>query len=102
MNQFRCVLMASAAMTTLAATAWSVASADEEGSGPAASLQLEEVTVTATKRAERLQDVPVSVTALTSAVLERGNVRELGDLVKLAPGLQIQYGSQPGNFAILM
>jgi hypothetical protein len=26
--------------------------------------------------------VPVSVTALTAGVLERGNVRELGDLVR--------------------
>jgi iron complex outermembrane receptor protein len=101
MTQFRRVLMASAAMT-LAATGWSVASADEEVAGSAASLQLEEVTVTATKRAERLQDVPVSVTALTSSVLERNNVRELGDLVKLAPGLVITYGSQPGNFEITM
>jgi iron complex outermembrane receptor protein len=29
------------------------------------SVQLEEIIVTSTKRAERLQDVPVSVTALT-------------------------------------
>jgi iron complex outermembrane receptor protein len=66
------------------------------------SVALEEVTVTATKRAESLQSVPVSVTALTSGVLERANVRELGDLVKLAPGLTIAYGSQPGNFSISM
>src|ERR1700676_3242803 len=69
-----------------------------EGTG----LQLEEVIVTATRRSERLQDVPVSVTALSAAVLERSNVRELGDLVKLAPGLVIGYGSQPGNFSISM
>jgi iron complex outermembrane receptor protein len=102
MTQFRRVLMASAAVTTLATTPWGAASAEEEESGSASSLQLEQVTVTATKRAERLQDVPVSVTALTSSVLERNNVRELGDLVKLAPGLVITYGSQPGNFAISM
>jgi iron complex outermembrane receptor protein len=66
------------------------------------SLQLEEVLVTATKRSESLQSVPVSVTALTAGVLERGNTRELGDLVKLSPGLTISYGSQPGNFAISM
>ena len=66
------------------------------------SAQLEEIIVTSTKRAERLQDVPVSVTAVTSDVLERNNVRELGDLVKLSPGLTINYGSQPGNFSINM
>ncbi|MBO9710291.1 MAG: TonB-dependent receptor [Caulobacter sp.] len=64
--------------------------------------RLEEIIVTSSKRAERLQDVPVSVTAVTKDVLERGNVRELGDLVKLAPGLVISYGTQPGNFSINM
>ena len=102
MIQFRRVLMASVAMTTLAATTWGVASAEDDESGSASSLQLEQITVTATKRAERLQDVPVSVTAITSSVLDRNNVRELGDIVKLAPGLVITYGSQPGNFAISM
>src|SRR6266478_1265643 len=104
MSEFRRDLMAYVAMAALAATTARVAKADEAeaGSAPADSAQLEVVTVTATKRAERLQDVPVAVTALTSAVLERSNVRELGDLVKLAPGLVIQYGSQPGNFAISM
>jgi len=64
--------------------------------------QLEEIIVTSTKRAERLQDVPVAVTAVTADVLDRNNVREVGDLVKLSPGLSIDYGSQPGNFSIKM
>jgi len=91
-----------AAVTTNLATglATGVAYADDES--PAGSLQLEEVLVTATKRSESLQTVPVAVTALTAGVLERGNARELGDLVKLSPGLTIAYGSQPGNFAISM
>jgi iron complex outermembrane recepter protein len=87
----------------IAASAANLAqAADEAASAQPASAALEEVTVTATKRAESLQSVPVSVTALTSGVLERGNVRELGDLVKLSPGLTIAYGSQPGNFSISM
>src|SRR5882757_7499957 len=90
-------LMAVVAMTSSLRAEAQVAAA--EGAG---NLQLEEVTVTATRRSERLQDVPVSVTALTSAVLDRSNVRELGDLVKLAPGLVIGYGTQPGNFSISM
>jgi iron complex outermembrane receptor protein len=76
------------------------AHAQSAGSDP--SIQLEEIIVTSTKRAERLQDVPVSVTAVTQDVLDRNNVRELGDLVKLSPGLVINYGSQPGNFSINM
>jgi iron complex outermembrane receptor protein len=96
------------AAVTVAAVAASVATGlasgpvqagDDSATG---SLQLEEVTVTATKRSESLQNVPVAVTALTAGVLERGNARELGDLVKLSRGLTIQYGSQPGNFSISM
>ncbi len=61
-----------------------------------------DIVVTATKRSERLQDVPVSVTAITNDTLERQNVRELQDITKLVPGLTITYGSQPGNFSINM
>jgi iron complex outermembrane receptor protein len=88
----------------LASTAAAVALAALPGLALAQSndTQLEEIIVTSTKRAERLQDVPVSVTAVTQDVLDRNNVRELGDLVKLSPGLVINYGSQPGNFSINM
>lgn len=72
----------------------SPAAQDDQGVG--------DIVVTATKRAERLQDVPVSVTALTADTLERQNVRELQDITKLVPGLTITYGSQPGNFSINM
>lgn len=61
-----------------------------------------DIVVTANKRPERLQDVPVSVSVLTSEVLERQNVREIGDLTKLVPGLTVSYGSQPANFSINM
>jgi iron complex outermembrane receptor protein len=71
-------------------------SADAPGQG------LADIVVTATRRTERLQDVPVSVTAVTKDVLERQNVRDISDLPKLVPGLTITYGSQPGNFSINM
>jgi iron complex outermembrane receptor protein len=102
-RRFQRFLMASAVITA-AGTTGRVACAAEDtpADQPNDSMQLEQITVTATKRAERLQDVPVAVTALTSDTLERNNVRELGDLVKLSPSLTITYGSQPGNFAISM
>jgi iron complex outermembrane recepter protein len=98
MTNIRFLLLASTAAAVMAATP-GAASAQAQA---ADSAQLEEIIVTSTKRAERLQDVPVSVTAVTADVLERNNVRELGDLVKLSPGLVINYGSQPGNFSINM
>jgi iron complex outermembrane receptor protein len=98
MTTIRFLLLASSA-TALLAAAPGAAFAQTQNNDSA---QLEEIIVTSTKRAERLQDVPVSVTAVTADVLERNNVRELGDLVKLSPGLVINYGSQPGNFSINM
>jgi len=98
MTNIRFLLLASTAAAVMAATP-GAATAQAQTTDSA---QLEEIIVTSTKRAERLQDVPVSVTAVTADVLERNNVRELGDLVKLSPGLVINYGSQPGNFSINM
>lgn len=98
MTNIRFLLLASTAAAVMAATPGAAAAQAQATD----SAQLEEIIVTSTKRAERLQDVPVSVTAVTADVLERNNVRELGDLVKLSPGLVINYGSQPGNFSINM
>lgn len=97
MTDIRSLLLASTAAAVVIAPGMALAQAANTDNA-----QLEEIIVTSTKRAERLQDVPVSVTAVTSDVLERNNVRELGDLVKLSPGLVINYGSQPGNFSINM
>ena len=51
--------------------------------------QLEKVVVTARKREETLQDVPVAVTAFTPEVLDTLNIRDLGDLGAQVPNLTI-------------
>jgi iron complex outermembrane receptor protein len=99
MTKLQCMLMASSALMAAQAQAQAPSQPTPRVENPA---QLEEVLVTANRREESLQDVPVSVTALTSDVLQRSNVRELGDLVNLSPGLVIAYGSQPANFSISM
>ncbi len=50
---------------------------------------LEEVVVTARKRSEKLQDVPESVTAVTSATIDQRNLTTLNDIVRLTPSLAI-------------
>jgi iron complex outermembrane recepter protein len=50
---------------------------------------LEEVIVTAQKRAERLQDVPVPVTALSGATLTQTNQLRLEDYYRQVPGLAV-------------
>lgn len=50
---------------------------------------LSEIIVTASRREQRLQDVPVAVTALSSESLDRLNVRSTQDLMSVVPGLQV-------------
>ncbi len=57
---------------------------------------LEEILVTATKRNVSLQDVPLSVTAVTGADLTAMGIESLPDIEKAVPGLKIRYvGSNP-------
>ena len=51
------------------------------------SLMLEEVVVTAQKRAEDSQDVPISISALSETDLERRGVVNAGDLISTLPNM---------------
>jgi iron complex outermembrane receptor protein len=50
---------------------------------------LEEVVITAQKRTERLEDVPVSAQVVSASELENSNVSDISDLNKLVPSLNI-------------
>src|SRR5690554_3239536 len=52
---------------------------------------LEEVIVTAQRRAERSLDVPISITTIGSEWLGKGDVQQLSDISKLTPGLRFDY-----------
>jgi iron complex outermembrane receptor protein len=59
---------------------------------------LEEIFVTARRRAESLQDTPVAVTALSAEALERQQIVSTTDLDKVAPNIQFHsYGTLTGN-----
>ncbi|HWM67034.1 MAG TPA: TonB-dependent receptor plug domain-containing protein, partial [Steroidobacteraceae bacterium] len=57
---------------------------------------LGEIVVTAQRRAEKLQDVPVAVSAFTSRDLERTGIRQAGDIAAMVPNLVLSspYGSE--------
>jgi iron complex outermembrane receptor protein len=69
---------------SLAGTSATVA---QETSGDNA--QLEEVVITAQKRTEKLQDVPVSAQVVAAKDLANANVADLSDLNKLVPSVQL-------------
>ena len=62
----------------------------------AASTGLAEVVVTAERRSEKLQDVPVAVTALSASDLVDRGVRQAGDIVDSVPNLllNLPYGPE--------
>lgn len=61
-------------------------------------IKLEEVIVTAQKRAEKLQDVPISITAISGTSLENRGIEGGASLTGLAPNLQVN--KSPGNSTI--
>lgn len=64
----------------------------------AAHAQLEEVMVTATRRAESLQDIPVNISAVGGDQIERQGFDDLSELASYVPGLNIvDQGGRDGN-----
>ncbi|MEO0996212.1 MAG: TonB-dependent receptor [Pseudomonadota bacterium] len=63
-------------------------------------LQLEEIVVTARKREENLQEIPVAINAFTSEDILAGGLASLEDVSQLASGLYFfnQGQSQPGRY----
>ncbi|MDB5447798.1 MAG: hypothetical protein JWQ97_3115 [Phenylobacterium sp.] len=89
--------MVAAAVGALAATPALPALAQQTGGSQA--VALEEVVVTARKREESLQSVPVSVTARTDADLRRQNINTPTELSRTVPSLRIVNGSSSDNSA---
>lgn len=73
--------------TALSAVSLTGGAAFAQSATPASATQLDEVVVTATRREQRLQDVPVSVTAVSGEALEKTNFREVSDLQYVAPNV---------------
>jgi iron complex outermembrane recepter protein len=58
--------------------------------------QLGEILVTAQKRSERIQDIPISISAISGAELERSGARDFKDVLLSIPGVSYS-GSEPGQ-----
>jgi iron complex outermembrane recepter protein len=97
----------SAAILAIAApsAAWAQSSAEIQSDSKAADANealgnrgVADIIVTATRRAENIQTVPVSVSVVQEVLLKSLNVSQTTDLVKISPGLNFSYGSY-GNSA---
>jgi len=65
----------------------------------AATSELDEIVVTAQKREQSLQEVPISVSAITADEIIARSMRNLGDLATEVPGIQITKSDQGGDNA---
>lgn len=73
---------AAAMIVGFQSAAWAQATTE---TGPQAGLA--EIVVTAQKREQRLQDVPIAVTAVTQETLQANRIQNVADLSGIAPGL---------------
>ncbi len=63
---------------------------------------IEEVVVTATKRSQTLQEIPIAVTVTTSDTIEKAQIQDLLDLQSVVPSLRVSQlqTSRNSNFVI--
>ena len=81
---WRRVVIVLAAAISVGLAAWT-ARAEQAGNGPV----LAEIIVTAQKRAQNIQDVPISVIVLSAQQLKDGGVTDIKNLQALTPGLTV-------------
>lgn len=75
-------LVASVALVAGLAVSASAIAQDEEG-------KKDEIVVTATKRAQTLQEVPVAVSVTSEATIEKAGINDLKDLQSVVPSLRV-------------
>jgi iron complex outermembrane receptor protein len=64
--------------------------------------ELEEIVVTAQKRAENVQDVPISITAVPGDFMEASGANTLQDLGRYVPNLSLTHSSNVANQRIIL
>lgn len=70
-------------------TAGAVHAEDQSSGASATAITIEEIVVTAQKRAEKIQEVPMAVQAISAAMLDTFHATRLSDFADYVPGLQV-------------
>lgn len=87
-NKLTIALLCGTSLATVSVSAPAMAQSEPQ----AAQGGIEEIVVTAQRRVERLENVPMAITALTADALEKSNVVNIHDLARITPGVQINFG----------
>jgi outer membrane receptor protein involved in Fe transport len=75
-----------------------IASTLISGQATAQQPMLEEVIVTATRRAQSIQDIPINITALSGNLIEQQHLTNLTDIARVVPGMTVvDQGPRSGN-----
>ena len=81
------------AFAALPGAVWAADSAPTAGdSATSDSASGNDIVVTARRRAESQQDVPIAVTAISGEALQRSSIRDMFDLQRVVPSLQVSAG----------
>lgn len=88
MRRSRWVVLGSVGLAAVATPSLAAAQSVADEASAADGGQVEDIVVTAQRRPERLQDVPVSVTALSGDAMAKQRILSAGDLAKVVPNLQ--------------
>ncbi|MFT4769625.1 MAG: iron complex outermembrane receptor protein [Glaciecola sp.] len=83
------LVQALAATLLLPATQWVMAQGNN--------LAIEEVVVTARKRSENLQDVPIAISAIDEDTIQRAGIQRAGDYVGLIPNVTLVNSANVGD-----
>ena len=62
---------------------------------------IQEIVVTARKSSERLQDVPISITAVAEETLQRSGAQTIADIAREVPGLNV-VAAAPGQNQLII
>ena len=92
------ILLRSTAIVSLLAIGGMAHAAESAKAGN----EVETVIVTAQKRAENVQDVPMSVSAFSGAQLEKENIASVAELARLVPGLEVNTSNNNRNSQIVV
>ncbi|CAN5345483.1 TonB-dependent receptor [soil metagenome] len=92
-------LLAAVSMAAICCAAPALAQTSPADHPAAGASQLDEIVVTARRREERAQDVPIALTVIGGEQLDKSNTYNVGQLTQQAPSVQV-LSSNPRNTSI--